>query len=102
MLTKEQKKIANHNHYLVHREKILAKAKVKRDNMTPEKKQKLKDYRNQYVALNRAKVYASTARWRAKNKDKIKEAQKKYKKNATQRETRQEPAQQVPVHQEHS
>ena len=97
MLTKEQKKIANHNHYLVHRAKILAKAKVKRDNMTPEKKQKLKDYRNQYVALNREKVYASTARWRAKNQDKIKEAQKKYRENATQRVT-QEQAQLAPAH----
>tara|TARA_R110000782_G_scaffold183786_1_gene274065 strand:+ start:57 stop:362 length:306 start_codon:yes stop_codon:yes gene_type:complete len=97
MLTKEQKKLANHNHYMVHRAKILAKAKVKRDAMTPEKKQALKDYRNKYVSLNRAKVYASTARWRAKNKDKIKEAQKKYKENATQRET-QEQVQQAPAH----
>jgi len=31
MLTKEQKKLANHAHYMVHREKILAKAKEKRD-----------------------------------------------------------------------
>ena len=90
MLTKEQKKLANHAHYMVHREKILAKAKEKRDNMTPEKKQALKEYRTKYVSLNREKVYASTARWRAKNKDKIKEAQKKYRENATQRVTQEQ------------
>ena len=78
MLTKEQKKLANHAHYMVHREKILAKAKVKRDNMTPEKKQALKEYRKQYVLLNKEKIYASTARRRAKNKDKIKKAEQKY------------------------
>tara|TARA_R110000823_G_scaffold296115_2_gene416161 strand:- start:924 stop:1208 length:285 start_codon:yes stop_codon:yes gene_type:complete len=90
-MDKAQKKLANHNHYMVHREKILAKAKVKRDNMTPEKKQALKEYRNKYVSLNKDKVYASTARWRAKNKDKIKKAEQKYRnkkrENATQRET---------------
>lgn len=81
MMDKTSKKIANHAHYAVHREKILVKAKAKRDAMSPERKQELKEYRRKYVLLNKEKVSATAARWRANNQDKIKASQKKFREN---------------------
>ena len=81
MMDKTSKKIANHAHYTVHRDKILVKAKAKRDAMSPERKQELKEYRRKYVLLNKEKVSATAARWRANNQDKIKASQKKFREN---------------------